>query len=295
MIDTSQAENALKQVYLDVLRDSLDTQTDAFIGKIEKTKKDVYGKEILIPCAYAHDDGSVSFYNLHQDLASIYFNIELSEKAVRVCESNTGAFVNLLNYELETALTLTKYKIRNAVYYKDCKPEYYPKKAKYELLELSGLDDLFNMKKETLYGVNRKAYNLYPECFKEKQLDRERLKEIVQNENWEIDTVICSSRRYGQLVDYTLDSVKTPDGYHGLFTKDILVQEYHWMPDNEIWFVNSRDFKFHQLCDWQWVEDEEGNILRKNASKSAYNATLVKYGNLICHNPDKQIKITIGG
>ncbi len=53
----------------------------------------------------------------------------------------------------------------------------------------------------------------------------------------------------------------------------------------EAYFLNTDDFIFYELGDWKWLEDESGRILKQNANKPAYSATLVKYTELLCQKP----------
>lgn len=64
-------------------------------------------------------------------------------------------------------------------------------------------------------------------------------------------------------------------------------------PDNEIYAINTSTFKFHSLCDWNWIEGEDGKIVRGSNLKDYYRATFVKYGNLICEAPQYNAKITL--
>lgn len=57
-----------------------------------------------------------------------------------------------------------------------------------------------------------------------------------------------------------------------------------------MYFLNSKDFKLHQLCDWRWLEGDNGKIIRQNAGSATYTATLVKYADLICDRPMAQFK-----
>ena len=47
MVTLSSAQNALKSVYLDVLAEQLNINSNALMSKIKQTSKDVYGKEII--------------------------------------------------------------------------------------------------------------------------------------------------------------------------------------------------------------------------------------------------------
>ena len=48
MISLTEANKALKDVYLDVIANQLNTNVDVVLGKIVQTTSDVYGKEIIV-------------------------------------------------------------------------------------------------------------------------------------------------------------------------------------------------------------------------------------------------------
>ena len=59
-------------------------------------------------------------------------------------------------------------------------------------------------------------------------------------------------------------------------------------PEGTMYLLNTNDFKIHQLCDWQWLEGEDGKVLKQIANKPVFTATLVKYAELICDRPGGQ-------
>jgi hypothetical protein len=59
-----------------------------------------------------------------------------------------------------------------------------------------------------------------------------------------------------------------------------------------LYALNSDSFGMHQLCDWTWLSGDDGSILKQIDGKAAYNATLVKYADLICEKPFLQGKLT---
>ena len=59
-----------------------------------------------------------------------------------------------------------------------------------------------------------------------------------------------------------------------------------------MYLLNTDCFKLYQLCDWQWLEAEDGKILKQVAGKPVYTATLVKYAELVCDLPAAQAKLT---
>ncbi|MCM1404093.1 MAG: phage major capsid protein [Prevotella sp.] len=52
-----------------------------------------------------------------------------------------------------------------------------------------------------------------------------------------------------------------------------------------LYALNSKSFAMHQLCDWTWLSNEDGSILKQLPGKATYMATLVKYADLICDKP----------
>ena len=48
MISLQTANNALKDAYLDVIANQLNTNVDVVLGKIVQTTNDVWGKEIIV-------------------------------------------------------------------------------------------------------------------------------------------------------------------------------------------------------------------------------------------------------
>jgi len=56
--------------------------------------------------------------------------------------------------------------------------------------------------------------------------------------------------------------------------------------------LNSDSFAMHQLCDWTWLEGDDGSILKHVTGKPVYSATLVKYADLVCEKPFLQGKLT---
>ena len=57
-----------------------------------------------------------------------------------------------------------------------------------------------------------------------------------------------------------------------------------------LYALNSKSFAMHQLCDWTWLANEDGTILKQQPGKATYMATLVKYADLICDKPFLQGK-----
>ena len=63
-------------------------------------------------------------------------------------------------------------------------------------------------------------------------------------------------------------------------------------PEGCMYLLNTDDFAMHQLCDWEWLEGDNGRILRQLPNKPVYRATLVKYAELLCSRPWAQVKLS---
>lgn len=294
----NQVENALKNVYLDVIRHQLNT-SDAFIAKIEKTPNDVWGKEIIVNVATKEEAGE--YLNIISEIKNLALTIEISDKAIRVAQNSIGAFVDLLNAEMENMLKEGQQRSINSVYNEDIRPEYLPKEILYRPWTLNSLKDLFDTDKETLYSLNRKKWNFNPQVKIINEFNSTEIEEIIDNINPKVNFMICSPKTKRTFIEQqklkrqSVDRIKCNDGlYYTTFNENnVVIIPYKFMADNEIWLVDSNDFKIHQLCDWEWLTDEEDKILRKHPTKPIYSATLVKYCDLLCHKPQNQIKIII--
>ena len=81
-------------------------------------------------------------------------------------------------------------------------------------------------------------------------------------------------------------------GFTTITHNGIPVVADRFVDEGEMYLLNTDDFTMHELCDWQWLEGENGRILRQNADQPTYSATLVKYAELICDKPCGQAKLT---
>ena len=105
-----------------------------------------------------------------------------------------------------------------------------------------------------------------------------------------INFIVCSwgVRRalYDVLSAYRqIESVELAGGAKAITFNGIPVVADRFCPDGTMYLLNTDDFRLHQLCDWQWLEGENGRILAQVAGKPVYTATLVKYAELLCSRP----------
>ncbi len=115
MITLSNADAALKEYYLDAVTQQLNDGVSPFFSAIEKTPQYVYGKNArcaLIKGALnrivsGDEDGELpdavgnNYYDVTLPLKNIYGTVAISDKAIRASQDSSGAFVNLLNAEME--------------------------------------------------------------------------------------------------------------------------------------------------------------------------------------------------
>lgn len=74
-------------------------------------------------------------------------------------------------------------------------------------------------------------------------------------------------------------------GFHGFTFNGIPMYSDVKCRAGALYALNSKSFAMHQLCDWTWLSNEDGTILKQLPGKATYMATLVKYADLICDKP----------
>ncbi len=115
MITLSNADAALKEYYLEAISHQLDKGISPFFSAVEKSAQYVYGKNVrcaliggdLNRVVTGDEDGSLpdaagnNYYDVALPLKNIYGSVAITDKAVRASQDSSGAFVNLLNAEME--------------------------------------------------------------------------------------------------------------------------------------------------------------------------------------------------
>ncbi|MGN1208335.1 MAG: phage major capsid protein, partial [Christensenellales bacterium] len=115
MVTIESAQNALKDAYLDVVSEALNVKANPLLARIKQTTNDVWGKEIIKLMTFGVNGGvgagtetgelptsaGNNYVKFVTGLKNLYGVIEISDKAIRASETNAGAFVNLLNAEME--------------------------------------------------------------------------------------------------------------------------------------------------------------------------------------------------
>lgn len=384
MVTMETAEKALKTVYLGVVANQLNVGVNPFLSKIKQTSQDVWGKEIVKLVPYGINGGigagsesgnlpasaQNNYERFRLELKNLYGTIELSDKAIRASQNSVGAFVNLLEAEMEGLLTASKFNLGRMLYgdgsgkiatVKSATTDKYVvvdnvnsvmegmvvdvysgtgntvipqlkgvritqvdrenKRIYFNVAsavsvsendyitvqgskdnELTGLEALFS--DGDLYGLSREGRSWLKA--KTKTINgatidniQSAIDEIEEVSGGVVDIIMCS---YSARRDYiskcasarlNLDYMNLDGGFKAVSYNGIPLVADRFIADGDMYILNSKDFKIHQLCDWRWLEGEGGKVIKQIPGSATYSATLVKYADMICDKPIGQYKLHI--
>lgn len=172
--------------------------------------------------------------------------------------------------------------------------------------EITGLGKIFDTTNTSLYGVSvadypwLKPYVSAPSSNQDisDTLIQEAIDELDFNHDSQVDYIATTAeirRAYQQYLSAckrNIDVMDLEGGFKTISHNGIPVVADRFVDSGKMFLLNTKDFTLHQLCDWKWLEGENGRILRQNADQPAYSATLVKYAELICDKPCGQALLT---
>ncbi|MBO5927868.1 MAG: phage major capsid protein [Clostridia bacterium] len=380
-ITINSADKALKSLYLDAISEQLDGKVNPLLSAIEKSTNDVWGKEVKKLAIYGlnggigagTEDGELpdavgnNYEQFVVTLKNLYGTIEISDKAIRASENNAGAFVNLLNAEMEGLLKASSFNfgrmlfgdgsgtIAKVVSVKDKDVVLNSVKNVMEGMvidfrtadgnlisgvegrkiiavdrqtktitvsganltssavpadsiitvqgsynnEITGLGAIFGSQ-DSLYGLSKTTHKWLKPYVLDKagEITESKIQlaldTIEEQSGSAVNFIVCSwgVRRALQnlfsTTKRTFDTVELAGGFKAMSYNGIPVVADRFCPDGTMYLLNTADFTLHQLCDWQWLEGEDGKVLKQIAGKPVYTATLVKYADLICARPNGQ-------
>ena len=173
--------------------------------------------------------------------------------------------------------------------------------------ELTGLGAIFDTTRDSLYGLNRSEnswMNPYVKTVGDVtpgNINDVTMQSVIdyleENFGSQVDFIVCSSgvkRNYqNYLASYrsNIDVMELAGGFKAISYNGIPVVSDRFAPANTMYMLNSKEFNLHQLCDWKWLEGEDGRVIKQNPNHATYSATLVKYADLICNKPCGQAVI----
>lgn len=381
MITIQTADNALKSFYLDAVTEALDLKTNPLLAQFERSTSDVVGKDVRKLVKFgvnggisagsetgdlpaASEGNKVQFIST---LKNLYGTIEISDKALRASANNEGAFVNLLNDEMQTLIKSASFNFGRMLYgdgsgylgmvvligmdnkltfddvrgfvegmyvdimdgahrvidgagaYKvvsvdrvnkvvtftgpDPLDEFVPVGAKVYLhaskgYEITGLKAIFG--DGELYGVDRTTTPIMKPYVKKEvgeiseNVIQTAIDTIEENSGSQVNFIVCSWGVKRALAEYfrqfkvMMPTLEFAGGFKAVSFNGIPVVADRFCPEGTMYLLNTNDFKIHQLCDWKWLEGEDGKILKQIPGKPIYTATLVKYAELMCERPNGQ-------
>ncbi len=380
MITTQTADSVLKSYYLGVVSEQLDKTVNPLLAEIKKTSSDVWGRDVRKAVRFGVNGGvgagtedgdlpkalSSGYAQFVAPLKNLYGTIEISDKAIRAAESNEGAFVNLLNDEMDSLVRTSAFNFSRMlfgdgtgklatisavpssggdeytvdstinlaegmvvdIYTADTRDtagaviatvDRAANKITFEGtvtgaaandviylqnskdLEITGLKAIFEA--DELYGIDREGKSwLTPytdSSFGAMSEDalQEAIDGVEEYGGGKVNFIVCSRGVRRKLISALssyrkMDSVDLQGGYRALSFNGIPVVADRFCPKGTMYLLNTNDFGLHQLCDWQWLEGEDGKILKQIPGKPVYTATLVKYAELMCYRPVGQGMLT---
>ncbi len=169
--------------------------------------------------------------------------------------------------------------------------------------EITGLGAIFD-KTKPLYGLDRSAYPFLAPYEKEvngeidEVLIQKAIDRLEYNANSTVDFIAVAAdvkyayQEYMKQYKRNVDVMELSGGYKTLSYNGIPFVYDRFIENGSMYLLDTSAFKLHQLCDWRYLENENGKILRQTQGKPTYTATLVKYCDLICSRPNGQAKLT---
>lgn len=170
--------------------------------------------------------------------------------------------------------------------------------------EITGLGKIFDTTATSIYGVSKTDYPWLSPYVNttSKEISDIVIQEVIDflddNSDSKINFITCSSKVRRAYQEYlgayrrNIEIASLDGGYKTITHNGIPVVADRFVDDDTMYLLNTDDFVLHQLCDWKWLEGENGQILRQNPGYPTYSATLVKYAELICDKPCGQAKIS---
>ena len=386
MVTMTNADEALKSAYLGVVSEQLNTAINPLLAKIKQSASDVWGKEIRKLAQYGlnggvgagDEDGDLpeaagnNYEQFVLTLKNLFGTIEISDKAIRASENSSGAFVNLLNAEMEGLLKASSYnfgrmlfgdgtgvlanvvEISNGVISIDNVKNLVegmvvdfrsnsdgsviagagarrivsvdranktmtvsgtplttvsvPQNSLITVQgsynqEITGLGAIF---KDTgsLYGLDRSTHKWLVPYIKNnvgvisETVIQTAIDYLDENAGSRVNFIVCSSgvkrafQNHLSTYKRNIDVMDLNGGYKALSYNGIPIVSDRFCPEGTMFLLNTDDFTLHQLCDWKWLEGEDGRVIKQVTGKPVYKATLVKYADLICSRPCGQAMLT---
>ena len=168
--------------------------------------------------------------------------------------------------------------------------------------EITGLEAVF-ADTGTLYGLDKasnkwlKAASASGATFAETTIQA-MIDKLEDERGSSIDFIVTSAgvrRAYQKLMTtykHNADIMDLAGGYKAISYNGIPIVSDRFAAKGVMYILDTSEFALHQLCDWKWLESENGRVITQVPGKAMFTATLVKYADMICGKPCGQGKLT---
>ena len=132
MVNMNTVSSALKNFYIMPLREDINLKADAFASRVMRTESNIVGYNKIVRAAIVGANGGAGagsengalpasgenqYVNLESDTKNLYGTLEISDKIVRSATGeNPGAFVNILQQEMDTLTRTLKWNLARQMY-----------------------------------------------------------------------------------------------------------------------------------------------------------------------------------
>ena len=376
-VTLTSADSALKTYYLDAVAEQIKI-SNPFLAAIKQSSDDVWGKEVKKLAVYGVNGGigagteegalpasaGNNYTEMVTVLKNLYGTIEISDKAVRASAVSAGAFVNLLNAEMEGLIRAGSFNFSRMLF-----GDGSGKLATISAVS-SGVitvDSVKNLETgmvidvrtpvgvavaagtaKRILGINRSAKTLSVEGITAEtqgisknmiitlqgsynneitglkaifdttkdlygltRADNEWLNPYINSavgaltEDAIQEAIDVLETRAGSTIDFiavdevskyafmeymsqykrNIDVMELTGGFRSMSFNGVPLVYDRFVPKGTMYLLDTSVFHLHRLCDWRFLETENGNVLRQNQGYPTYTATLVKYADLICTRP----------
>jgi hypothetical protein len=169
--------------------------------------------------------------------------------------------------------------------------------------EMTGMASIFASTGK-LYELDRADYSwLIPQLFTTVGAlsDKAIMKAQLQVKNYtggKVDFLAAAPDvylEYGDYLEATKRNVNTQTlegGFIALNVAGLPMVDDKNIKSGILDLLDTTQFTFHQLADWDWMQDQNGSILKQVAGYPKWTATLRKYGEVICDHPAAQAQMS---
>jgi len=132
MVNMNTVSSALKNFYIMPLREDINLKADAFASRVMRTETNIVGYNKIVRAALVGANGGAGagsetgalpasgenqYVNLESDTKNLYGTLEISDKIVKSATGqNAGAFVNILQQEMDTLTRTLKWNLARQMY-----------------------------------------------------------------------------------------------------------------------------------------------------------------------------------